>query len=618
MSNIKKYVWVVLATIALACIAVFSLWVCKDDSLSISVSIDRDGIKETIRSWYDESARINYFFLPSYSDSDNTQITIGSGEKYSCNGETIKDGDNPYLLFEMEKLYTVENSGKFGKKGKIKIIKAENVSTMFVNTSTGSMKEVFYNKDHSEPVSVTVLTVNGEKDIFEKEGSISGHGNTTWKEDKKPFSLKFDAAESILGMQVSSKWILLADARDASHLKNKMILDLAKEIGIPYSSECEYVMLYLNGEYYGIFLLCQSVNTIQERAEGSAADLKLCKFELTERVKESEDGILVGERKLPIEYKIPHIATDNEIKEITEKIATTDKAICEGLNGDADISDYIDIDSWTKKYLIDDVFENYDAGICSAYFYWNTDAKDGRIFAGPIWDYDNSIGQSFGLFSNPEIIMAAQERRNPQRERYWYPELYKNDEFYNSVVTEYKNYFSSKIGYLISDYIPNEMKRYSVAFNCEDIRWKKDSKKATATVVEYLQDRKNFLDSYWIEEDVYNLVKYHNQSEGDYQYAYVPQGKTIFDTKYVGSTFNNKKYVAYNEDTGERFDTSQAINKDVNLVFVDENSSLISQFKSVFYTIGYIITPMSVALIVLICLILLAMEKTKEAGKNDN
>ena len=55
-------------------------------------------------------------------------------------------------------------------------------------------------------------------------------------------------------------------------------------------------------------------------------------------------------------------------------------------------SDLLDADSAIKYYWTQEFFKNMDSSTSSTYFYKDTDAVDGKIYAGPMWDMDNSLG----------------------------------------------------------------------------------------------------------------------------------------------------------------------------------------------------------------------------------
>ncbi len=56
----------------------------------------------------------------------------------------------------------------------------------------------------------------------------------------------------------------------------------------------------------------------------------------------------------------------------------------------------LDADSAVKYYWTQEFFKNMDSSTSSTYFYKDADAIDAKLYAGPMWDMDNSIGYDRG------------------------------------------------------------------------------------------------------------------------------------------------------------------------------------------------------------------------------
>ena len=61
--------------------------------------------------------------------------------------------------------------------------------------------------------------------------------------------------------------------------------------------------------------------------------------------------------------------------------------------------DVLDEDSWVKYWWLQDLSRNNDTFIGSNYFYYITD--EGKLYAGPVWDMDNT----FGIWGGGENLM---------------------------------------------------------------------------------------------------------------------------------------------------------------------------------------------------------------------
>ena len=99
------------------------------------------------------------------------------------------------------------------------------------------------------------------------DASIKVRGNTTSKADKKPYTIKFATKQNLLGMGKAKKYCLIANAYDPTLMRNYIALKLAKELGLEYTSECEFVDLYLDGEYWGNYLLVEPVEEGSNRVD---------------------------------------------------------------------------------------------------------------------------------------------------------------------------------------------------------------------------------------------------------------------------------------------------------------------------------------------------------------
>ena len=122
-----------------------------------------------------------------------------------------------------------------------------------------------------------------EKFAFENVGvNIRARGNSTFHAPKKPFRLKFDEKQEMLGLnggRAYKSWVLMADYYDGSMLRTFGTFKFAKALmeNKYYSSDCTHVEVYLNGEYRGVYLLCEQTQInrgrvdIPEKADGDTS-----------------------------------------------------------------------------------------------------------------------------------------------------------------------------------------------------------------------------------------------------------------------------------------------------------------------------------------------------------
>ena len=112
-----------------------------------------------------------------------------------------------------------------------------------------------------------------EKFAFENVGvNIRARGNSTFGAPKKPFRLKFDQKQEMLGLnggKAYKSWVLMADYYDGSMLRTFGTFKFAKALmeNKYYSSDCTHVEVYLNGEYRGVYLLCEQTQINRGRID---------------------------------------------------------------------------------------------------------------------------------------------------------------------------------------------------------------------------------------------------------------------------------------------------------------------------------------------------------------
>lgn len=131
-----------------------------------------------------------------------------------------------------------------------------------------------------EACSVTLTDKDGTVLLNGANAEVKVRGNWTTSYDKKPLRIKFEQSQNLLGLNDGAtfkNWLLLAEYKDASMLRNKTAYAVARELfskdGL-YASDAELVEVVINGQYWGVYLLAeqQQINSdrvnITEAAEG--------------------------------------------------------------------------------------------------------------------------------------------------------------------------------------------------------------------------------------------------------------------------------------------------------------------------------------------------------------
>ena len=133
---------------------------------------------------------------------------------------------------------------------------------LYVDVEDGA--EVATKKDYQNAYYVLQGAGEYQQYRYEGETQIKGRGNTSWNMDKKPYKLKLENKEDLLGMGENRHWVLLANYTDISLMRNTLAFRAAEEIGL-VSMETQWVELVLNGEYVGNYQLCQQIRPGEDR-----------------------------------------------------------------------------------------------------------------------------------------------------------------------------------------------------------------------------------------------------------------------------------------------------------------------------------------------------------------
>lgn len=93
------------------------------------------------------------------------------------------------------------------------------------------------------------------------QSTVKVRGNWTTSYAKKSLRIKFEDKQNMLGLHDGKqykKWVLLADYKDASLLRNAVAYEMYRKM-FPknYASDCQLVELEINGESFGVYLLAE-------------------------------------------------------------------------------------------------------------------------------------------------------------------------------------------------------------------------------------------------------------------------------------------------------------------------------------------------------------------------
>lgn len=248
------------------------------------------------------------------------------------------------------------------------------------------------------------VKVNGRDSVVYEADSlkIKGRGNTTWEAyPKKPYALKLNHKANLIGTGKTSRWVLLANWMDRTHLRNQVAFEAARRTDIEWTPSGIFVQLYMNDpmdpdighKYQGLYWLGEKI-----RVEGShfTADY-LYSFDSSDKADadytaycHSFYGGEWHETDVPVTLKYPDKDDYPEYFWISHlrdaslfALQDVEDAIYHAPSGDW--LSRIDLNSFCDWYLVNELCYNTEIRHPkSCYFY----IRDNVMYAGPVWDFD--------------------------------------------------------------------------------------------------------------------------------------------------------------------------------------------------------------------------------------
>jgi len=235
---------------------------------------------------------------------------------------------------------------------------------------------------------------------------IKGRGNWTWtKSYKKPYRLKFTTKQSPLGLEHSRHFVLLAHNEDYSgYLRNTTGFKLSSLMQMPYTPSEVPVELIINGEYEGLYFLCEKIRVESGRVEiFEQADMEEIPSNVTGGwllQLNSNGTIVISQHQgndpnnpyFSIISESPEILSSAQLAYIHDFLHRTDSCIYVANKDDRGWEQYLDMNSVARFYIIHEVLENVEAFSGSLYMYKDL-GDDEKLHFGPVWDFDNSFFQ---------------------------------------------------------------------------------------------------------------------------------------------------------------------------------------------------------------------------------
>ncbi len=404
-----------------------------------------------------------WLFLPASADLSALTLTFEGGPitLSAGGGSAVLTSGQPFDLTALTGQSPAEGTVTVtltrGQASlELSLLQSQNLSALFLTSQDPAKDRLWVEQDKENKAkgAAVLLGADGTEIWSGDLKQIKGRGNSTWLYPKKPYQIKLSKAADLLETgdptEAASTWVLLANYCDESLLHNQLTYDLAAQFNLPYSPHCKPVDLYYDGEYRGSYLLSEKTEVGTGRVE--VADLEgaiedanpqaedlddlptaqgvsqrgnqyqyvtglttpedysggyLLELDFASRAQAEKSWFVSASGKYVV-CKSPEYLPQDAMEYISSLWQDFEDAVVNGgthpVTG-LDYTDYVDLDSLARCYLILELSQDGDAFQSSTFFY--KPAGEEKLYAGPVWDFDSAYG-SYDRALDPEALTAGQ------------------------------------------------------------------------------------------------------------------------------------------------------------------------------------------------------------------
>lgn len=244
---------------------------------------------------------------------------------------------------------------------------------------------------------------------YDGQVNIEIRGESSQSFPKKSYAVETidengeDEDVSILGFPEEEDWVLHGPYSDKTLMRNVLTMHLGRRMG-QYASRTRFCELFIDGDYRGIYVLMERIKRDGDRVDVNKLNPdEVSGDDLTGgyifRIDKGPahwfsnfDVINTTDLKIAYQYvypKIEDIVPEQEayiqayVDSFENAIASQDYHF-----GGKRYNDFIDLNSFAENFLLNELSRNVDGYRLSSYFHKKKDSNGGKIFAGPLWDFN--------------------------------------------------------------------------------------------------------------------------------------------------------------------------------------------------------------------------------------
>lgn len=332
--------------------------------------------------------------------------------------------------------------------------------------------------------------------------AINIRGNSSRHMKKKQYAIRTVDESGIpvntgfFGMPPETSWVLNGSYIDYSQIRNYMLYNLSGEI-MDYAPRCRFCEVFLtnaNGEpeYLGLYTMIEKPNEKEARLNLTRYDQKFTETSFLLQMNPRIDNYKIEHlnpdeiRPLSFDLEYPEVTeiTDSSLRYIKNEMLQFEKALYDAwYTGNwKSLEEKIDLESFIDYFIINEFFQNYDAGRRSTYLCKELGSK---VCIASVWDFDGAFNNYEDMDYTVDVLAM--------KETIYYFYLCQNPDFVKKSIARYNELRKTVLSdqYLIEYIDASSMYLGSAALrNCA--RWyngnyslyKKDIEKMKTFVLE--------------------------------------------------------------------------------------------------------------------------------------
>ena len=294
-----------------------------------------------------------------------------------------------------------------------------------IKINTGGVNGSYIPDEPKIPASFQIIdnglgllnNINDMPNHYNGYCGIETRGNSTQGFQKKTYSIELwnsndeDTSASLLGMGKEEDWILHSMVIDKSQVRIPFSFYLFQRMG-HYASNWRYVELIIDGDYRGLYILCEKIKRDDDRVDIAKLDdddiygdsltggyiLRIDWLDSPEGFESNYNS----QSGYPMFYQWYYPKADNIQPEQEDYISDWfyyfENAVFSSNYHNylgKRYTEYINLNSFVDFLIINELSKNSDGYKLSSYLYKDRDDNNGGLLnAGPIWDFDQTYGVS--------------------------------------------------------------------------------------------------------------------------------------------------------------------------------------------------------------------------------